>query len=126
MNYLKDVNYVLNVPAHVPIIIDYGASTTKAGYTTSSEPDLIMRTYINKFKDSLTQSNQIATWDTDIFKNYRSPFDRNLIQHSGALENINDFIFDRLCAGRNERVEHPIMLTECFATTDYSRMIVLE
>jgi actin-related protein 5 len=39
---------------------------------------------------------------------------------------LNDFIFDRLSAGRNGRVTHPLILTECYATTDLARMIVLE
>lgn len=45
----------------VPLLIDYGASTIKAvqilfnqGYATSSTPDVVVRSYINKFKDSTT------------------------------------------------------------------------
>ncbi|CAD8146695.1 unnamed protein product [Paramecium octaurelia] len=124
MNYMRD-NYT-SAKNDVPILIDYGASTIKAGYATSQTPDVVIRSYINKFKDSNTQSNQIAQWDTDVFKNYRSPFEKNLIQHSGALEQLNDFVFERLQAGKHGRVNHPIILTECFATTDLARMIVLE
>ncbi|CAD8148169.1 unnamed protein product [Paramecium octaurelia] len=124
MNYMRD-NYA-NAKNDVPLLIDYGSSTIKAGYATSQAPDVVIRSYINKFKDSNTQSNQIAQWDTDVFKNYRSPFEKNLIQHSGALEQLNDFVFERLQAGRHGRVNHPMILTECFATTDLARMIVLE
>jgi len=28
--------------------------------------------------------------------NYRSPFERNIVQHSGLLENLNDYIFNEL------------------------------
>ena len=45
----------------VPLLIDYGASTIKAvlnlliqGYATSAVPDVVVRSYINKFKDSTT------------------------------------------------------------------------
>lgn len=126
MNYLRDVTALPSVNSDVPIIIDYGASTIKAGYAISTEPELVFRSYINKFKDTLTQSNQIATWDTDIFKNYRSPFEKNLIQHSGALENVNDFLFSRLDNGRRDRIIHPVIVTECFASTDLARNILLE
>ena len=35
--------------------------------------------------------------EVDFLKyNYRSPFERNIIQHSGLLENINDYIFNEL------------------------------
>ncbi|CAK62576.1 unnamed protein product (macronuclear) [Paramecium tetraurelia] len=123
MNYIRD-NYA-NAKNNVPLLIDYGSYTIKAGYATSQAPDAVIRSYINKFKDS-TQSNQIAQWDTDVFKNYRSPFEKNLIQHFGALEQLNDFVFEMLQAGRHGRVNHPMILTECFATTDLARMIVLE
>lgn len=66
MNYMRD-NYA-SAKNDVPLLIDYGSSTIKAviayfywkGYATSQTPDVVIRSYINKFKDSNTQSNQIA------------------------------------------------------------------
>ena len=73
--------------------------------------------------------------------NYRSPFERNIVQHSGLLENINDYIFNELGKkweilfflkkmgkiGVNDyEVRHPLLVTECFANPEYCRINTVE
>lgn len=42
------------------------------------------------------------------------------------MENINDYIFSKLSVESDGRVDHPTILTECYATTDLARTILLE
>jgi len=57
--------------------------------------------------------------------NYKTPFERNVIQHFGLLENLNDYAFSEL--GVNDsRVNHPLIVTECFASPDYCRSRLFE
>lgn len=114
----------------MPIVIDFGSHTIKAGWAESPSPNLVFRSLVSKTKD--TKSNQscalIATAqkEVDLFKaNYRSPFERNIIQHYGLLENINDYIFEQLQAGQ-EGTYHPVIITECFANPEYCRLNLLE
>ena len=65
-------------------MIDYGSCTTKAGWSYSSQPDLVFRSLISKTKDTKTNSSSsiIATKhkEVDLFKgNFRSPYERNII-----------------------------------------------
>ncbi|KAM3143564.1 hypothetical protein pb186bvf_004326 [Paramecium bursaria] len=104
------------------MIIDYGSSTTKAGLSVARNPQLQFRSYVNKFKDNVNMNNMIAQSDQDIFKNFRSPFEKNLLQHIGALETITDYIFTKL----NIDQPYPTLLTECFGSTDVARNMLLE
>lgn len=57
--------------------------------------------------------------------NYRSPFDRNIIQHFSALEHCNDFVFSSLgCADDN--VRSPLVVSETPANPIYCRTQLLE
>ncbi len=73
----------------------------KKGWANFDAPNLVTRTLVSKTKDAKTAQTAavIATRykDVDIFKgNFRSPFEKNIVNHFGLLENINDFVFTEL------------------------------
>lgn len=64
---------------------------------------MVFRTVVSKTKDSKNIETPIFVGnklkEADFLKNnYRSPFERNIIQHFGLLENVNDYIFNELGA----------------------------
>lgn len=74
------------------------------GWGNSPNADLVFRSVVAKTKDSKNLETPVYVGnklkEIDFLKlNYRSPFERNIVQHSGLLENINDYIFNEL--GKN-------------------------
>ncbi|KAL4456886.1 hypothetical protein ABPG74_014524 [Tetrahymena malaccensis] len=114
----------------IPILIDYGSGITKAGWGNSAKPDLSVQSLLSKSKDSKTSITQALTSskikDVDLFKgNYRSPYERNIIQQFGLLENLNDFIFNEIGVVES-KVDHPLIITEPVANPEYCRQNLLE
>jgi actin-related protein 5 len=85
----------------LPILIDYGSYSTKAGWANSDNPDLVFRSVISKNKDlkniyqPVLVGNQLKDFDYSKL-NYRSPYENNLIIHFGIMESMNDYIFSEL------------------------------
>jgi len=119
-----------NKNPNIPIVIDYGSNATKAGWGNSEYPSLVFRSVISKNKDlknvdgSIIVGNKLKDFEYNK-NNYKTPFERNVIQHFGLLENLNDYTFAEL--GVNDsRVNHPVLVTECFASPDYCRSRLFE
>jgi actin-related protein 5 len=124
VSYLRTSLPRRNVNVVNEVIIDYGSSTTKAGYFDSQQPELVFRSLVNKMKDPKTMQTISLIGGNDIFRgNYQSPYELNLIHHSGLLESINDYIFSSL--GFTTTIP-PLCITECVANTEYSRSTVFE
>lgn len=51
----------------------------------------------------------------------KSQFDRNVVTHYHNQEQIFDYIFKHLNIDTDGCVDHPIVITECFANPNYSR-----
>lgn len=61
----------------------------------------------------------VKSRDIDTFKgNFRSPYERNIVQHFGLFESMNDFIFDWL---NLQETKHLVLLTEPIANPEYCR-----
>lgn len=112
----------------MPIILDYGSCTTKVGWSAIDEPQLIVRSLVSKSKDTGQGIATIATMNkqVDLLKlNYRSPYQRNIVQHFGLLQSLNDYIFNQI--GINDTsVNHPVMITEPAANPEYCRVNLYE
>jgi actin-related protein 5 len=64
--------------------------------------------------------------EAELYKmNIRSPYERNIIQHFHTQEHIFDYIFWSLGI-REEKVSHPILITEPIAAPNYTRDMMLE
>lgn len=57
--------------------------------------------------------------------NYHVPYERNVMLHWSIMENINDYIFTELGVS-GSKVDHPCMITECFANPEYTRASLVE
>lgn len=51
----------------------------------------------------------------------RTQFDRNVVTHYHNQEQIFDYIFKHLAIDTANRVDHPIVLTECMVNPNYCR-----
>lgn len=51
----------------------------------------------------------------------KTQFDRNVVTHYHNQEQIFDYIFKHLNVEGNNGLEHPVVLTECFANPNYCR-----
>ena len=102
----------------------------KQGWGTSTTPDLCVQSLLSKSKDAKTSITTALVAskirDVDLFKgNYRSPYERNIVQQFGLLENLNDFIFSEIGVV-NSKVDHPLIITEPIANPEYCRQNILE
>jgi actin-related protein len=133
-SYLKDAGRDTmpfdrcNSQADLPIIIDYGSNTFKAGWGSSTMPDIVVRSIINRTKDNKsTIVVGTAGKEVDIFKsNFQSPYERNLLYHQGAFEHLNDYLFSELRAGSGNEIGHPLIITEPCANTKNQRQSMME
>lgn len=51
----------------------------------------------------------------------KSQFDKNVVTHFEAQEQVLDYIFSHLGVDNEGSVPHPIVMTEAFVTPNYSR-----
>lgn len=68
--------------------------------------------------------NDIANIEAVRFQ-LKTQFDRNVVTHFEAQEQIFDYIFSHLGIDTEGRVDHPVVLTEAFLNPNYSRMCKL-
>ncbi|KAL3289491.1 hypothetical protein HHI36_022912 [Cryptolaemus montrouzieri] len=121
-----------------PIVIDNGSYQCRVGWATSSEPLLVFKNLIAKLrkerykKENIDSSqipllqvgNDIVNIETVRFQ-LKSQFDKNVVTHFEAQEQLFDYTFSHLGID-NEKVSHPIVLTEAFVNPNSSRQYMTE
>lgn len=138
---LKDVKSVADVihtysgkvkEESIPLIIDNGSYSCRVGWATDKEPLLIFKNLIAKprkergKKDGELQvGNDIANIEAVRFQ-LKTQFDRNVVTHFEAQEQIFDYTFTHLGIDTEGSVNHPIILTEAFLNPNYSRNLMAE
>ncbi|XP_053988815.1 actin-related protein 5 isoform X2 [Hylaeus anthracinus] len=138
---LKDVKAIPDVihtyPDRVksegtPLVIDNGSYKCRVGWATEKEPQLIFKNLIAKprkergKKDGEPQvGNDIANIEAVRFQ-LKTQFDRNVVTHFEAQEQIFDYIFTHMGIDTEGAVNHPIILTETFLNPNYSRNLMAE
>ena len=97
------------------------------GWATEKEPQLIFKNLIAKprkergKKDGELQvGNDIANIEAVRFQ-LKTQFDRNVVTHFEAQEQIFDYTFTHMGIDTEGSVNHPIILTEAFLNPNYSR-----
>ncbi|XP_049775222.1 actin-related protein 5 isoform X3 [Schistocerca cancellata] len=115
-----------------PLVIDNGSYQCRVGWATSHEPMMIFKNLIAKprkergKKDGDTQvGNDISNVEAVRFQ-LKTQFDRNVVTHFEAQEQILDHIFTHLGIDTVGCVDHPIVMTEAFLNPNYSRQLMSE
>ncbi|CAG9311222.1 unnamed protein product [Blepharisma stoltei] len=126
---LKDVYLKRYKQTGTPIIIDNGSFNCRVGWAGSESPILTFRNIVSRQKTSKEVQEVLVGSEipeADLYKlSIRSPFERDILQHFHTQEHVFDYLFWAL--GINEdRVNHPIVVTETVCSPNYSRQILLE
>ncbi|XP_015112505.1 actin-related protein 5 [Diachasma alloeum] len=138
---LKDIKAVPDI-VHVysenvkseatPLVIDNGSYSCRVGWATENEPQLIFKNLIAKprkergKKDGELQiGNDIVNIEAVRFQ-LKTQFDRNVVTHFEAQEQIFDYTFTHMGIDTEGSVNHPIILTEAFLNPNYSRNLMTE
>ncbi|CAH1958560.1 unnamed protein product [Acanthoscelides obtectus] len=120
----------------VPLIYDNGSYVARVGWATSKEPLLMFKNLIAKprkersKKDNvepaqapqLQVGNDILNIEAVRFQ-LKTQFDRNIVTHFEAQEHLFDYAFTHLGIDSENRVNHPIVLTEAFLNPNTSRQL---
>lgn len=116
----------------IPLVIDNGSYNCRVGWATEKEPQLIFKNLIAKprkergKKDGEPQvGNDIANIEAVRFQ-LKTQFDRNVVTHFEAQEQIFDYMFTHMGIDTEGSVNHPIILTEAFLNPNYSRNLMAE
>ncbi|OAD52191.1 Actin-related protein 5 [Eufriesea mexicana] len=110
-----------------PLVIDNGSYNCRVGWASEKEPQLVFKNLIAKprkergKKDGEPQvGNDIANIEAVRFQ-LKTQFDRNVVTHFEAQEQIFDYTFTHMGIDTEGAVNHPIILTEAFLNPNYSR-----
>ncbi|KAJ9575058.1 hypothetical protein L9F63_007793 [Diploptera punctata] len=116
----------------IPLVIDNGSYQCRVGWATQKEPLLIFKNLIAKprkergKKDGETQiGNDITNIEAVRFQ-LKTQFDRNVVTHFEAQEQVFDYTFTHLGIDTEGCVNHPVIVTEAFLNPNYSRHLLSE
>ncbi|XP_063243980.1 LOW QUALITY PROTEIN: actin-related protein 5 [Bacillus rossius redtenbacheri] len=114
------------------IVIDNGSYQSRVGWACNAEPLLIFKNLIakpRKERGKKEGENQVGNDITNIEAvrfQLKSQFDRNVVTHFEAQEQVFDYTFTHLGIDTEGSVNHPILITEAFLNPNYSRQLMSE
>ncbi|XP_037732419.1 actin-related protein 5 [Drosophila subpulchrella] len=132
------------------LVIDNGSYECRVGWSDSKEPELRFRNVLTKpRKDRKKEASQQGSAEgssaaaaveapaeiqvgNDITNieavraHLKSPFERNVITNWNHQEQILDYIFTKMGFEGQERIDHPIVLTEALANPNFCRQQMSE
>lgn len=107
-----------------PVVIDNGSYECRVGWASDESPRMIFKNITAKQrgkKESDVQvGNDIANVEAVRWL-LKTQFDRNVVTHFDIQEHIFDHIFSHLGIPTENRVDHPIVLTEVIGNPSYYR-----
>ncbi|XP_050528587.1 actin-related protein 5 [Daktulosphaira vitifoliae] len=116
----------------IPIVIDNGSFACKAGWATSTKPELVFKNLLARprkergKKDGETLiGNDIPNLEAVRFQ-LKSQFDRNVVTQFNVQEQIFDYTFSHLGIDTERSIKHPIIITEPVANPNHSRLLMSE
>lgn len=125
MNYFRDFSYPTqpepfyqNYETGVPIAIDFGSSSFKAGLTNSDLPNNVFPSLVSRWRDrkstkTLTLVGNDTHTDVLLRSSTKSPFDGQLVTNWDYIESMFDYTFEHLgVTSDNYAVNNPIIMTE--------------
>ncbi|XP_017039867.1 actin-related protein 5 [Drosophila ficusphila] len=132
------------------LVIDNGSYECRVGWSDSKEPDLRFRNVLTKpRKDRKKEATQQGASESSVTPaaveapaeiqvgnditnieavraHLKSPFERNVITNWNHQEQIFDYIFTKMGFEGQERIDHPIVLTEALANPNFCRQQMSE
>ncbi|GAA6043983.1 hypothetical protein JCM8097_003422 [Rhodosporidiobolus ruineniae] len=121
-------------PSHPPngsvLCIDNGATTLRAGYSSSPAPPIVVENINAKYKDrkfnrQVMLAGQEVYVDATSRSNTRVPFEGDVVCNFDVMENMLDYVFIKLGVG-SDTLETPIAMTETLCNPSYSRALMSE
>ncbi|XP_063829251.1 actin-related protein 5 [Ostrinia nubilalis] len=123
---------------HIPLVIDNGSYQCRVGWSIYEEPHLIFKNLIARprkdrcKKDAeppvtppIQIGNDIINIEAVRFQ-LKTQFDKNVVTHFEAQEQVCDYIFSHLGIDSEGCVPHPIVMTEAFVNPNYCRQLMSE
>ncbi|GAA6012257.1 hypothetical protein JCM10207_002780 [Rhodosporidiobolus poonsookiae] len=116
------------------LCIDNGASTLRAGYSSSlatdNAPPIAVENICAKYKDrkfnrQVVLAGQEVYVDATSRSNTRVPFEGDVVCNFDVMENMLDYVFIKLGVG-SEALETPVAMTETLCNPSYSRSLMTE
>ncbi|XP_063895334.1 actin-related protein 5-like [Helicoverpa armigera] len=120
---------------HIPLVIDNGSYQCRVGWSIYDEPNLIFKNLIARprkdrcKKDAEPPATPPIQIGNDIINieavrfQLKTQFDKNVVTHFEAQEQVFDYIFSHLGIDSEGSVPHPIAMTEAFVTPNYCRQL---
>lgn len=112
-----------------PIIIDNGSYECRVGWASDESPRMIFKNVTAKQrgkKESEVQvGNDIANIEAVRWL-LKTQFDRNVVTHFDIQEHIFDHIFSHLGISTENKIDHPIVMTEAIGNPSYYRQNMSE
>ncbi|XP_049515958.1 actin-related protein 5 [Dermacentor silvarum] len=112
-----------------PVVIDNGSYECRVGWASDEAPRMIFKNITAKQrgkKESDVQvGNDIANIEAVRWL-LKTQFDRNVVTHFDIQEHIFDHIFSHLGIPTENRVDHPIVITEVIGNPSYYRQNMSE
>ncbi|KAK4797831.1 hypothetical protein SAY86_030157 [Trapa natans] len=130
----RQADYHLFSP-DTPIVIDNGASYFRIGWAGENDPRVIFRNIVQRPRHKATGETVTVVGDHDptLLKYFdctrsgpRSAFDSNVVYQFEIMEYILDFGFDRMGANGSQKINHPVLITECVCNPVHSRSKMAE
>ncbi|KAL4719165.1 hypothetical protein ACJJTC_011469, partial [Scirpophaga incertulas] len=123
---------------HIPLVIDNGSYQCRVGWSIYEEPHLIFKNLIARPRKDRSKKdveppvtppiqigNDIVNIEAVRFQ-LKTQFDKNIVTHFEAQEQVCDYIFSHLGIDNEGYVPHPIVMTEAFVNPNYCRQLMSE
>ncbi|KAJ2783211.1 Nuclear actin-protein involved in chromatin remodeling [Coemansia javaensis] len=123
---LPSFDYATMGQGGVPLVIDNGSDTCRAGWATEQDPRLEFECLVTRYRNRKVSADQIMLVGSSVHSDpmakssIRSPFDGGVVTNFDAMEGVLDYVFTLLgCV--EARVDQPIVMTEAACTPYTSR-----
>lgn len=114
----------------VPIVIDNGSCSLRAGYSRMEKPYLNIDSVISRYRDrktnrTITLAGSESYVDAASRSNLRPIHEEGVVCNYDSMEGMLDYIFLKLGVS-DETVHHPILMSETLCNPVYTRGLMSE
>ncbi|KAJ1902016.1 Nuclear actin-protein involved in chromatin remodeling [Kickxella alabastrina] len=110
----------------VPLVIDNGSGTCRAGWATENDPRLEFDNIVAKYRNRKLHNDPLLLVGSNVYSdpmaksNIRSGFDNGIITNFEVMEGVLDYVFTMLGCTQ-DTIGQPIVMTEAACTPYASR-----
>ncbi|KAK4057110.1 Nuclear actin-protein involved in chromatin remodeling [Microbotryomycetes sp. JL221] len=113
------------IDAMTPLVIDNGATSIRAGWSTDSAPRVSTDNVCSKYRDrrinqAIVLPGKAAYLDHATRQNLKTPFEGDVVINHDHVETMLDYAFYQLGIN-SDSVAHPIVMTEALCNPQFSR-----